>query len=172
MNIGSITTSMLWKRYGCSLSTTVTYWVWWQTQIRIMHGWNLKRFFGLQTFYLMVNAVDSVHCFNCVKHWYSVMISGRGKGGTVKRKANSRSSRAGLQFLVVPDGTIVCWKKEIMSNESAPEHQSSLRPLWSIWPPTTKRLLSFQDICKPSSRTTRNWTIYFPELLGCSWNFI
>ncbi|ODM87138.1 Histone H2A [Orchesella cincta] len=59
-------------------------------------------------------------------------MSGRGKGGKVKGKAKSRSSRAGLQFPWVV--SIVSSEREITLSELELELQSTSLPLWSTWP--------------------------------------
>ncbi|ODM91077.1 Histone H2A, partial [Orchesella cincta] len=58
-------------------------------------------------------------------------MSGRGKGGKVKGKAKSRSSRAGLQF---PVGRIHrLLRKGNYAERVELELQSTSLPLWSTW---------------------------------------
>ena len=78
----------------------------------------------------------------------SVTMSGRGKGGKVKGKAKSRSSRAGLQFpvgrihrllryfCVALGGFITCRAgRVIMPRGSELVLQSTWQQSWSIWLP-------------------------------------
>merc|ERR1712154_541581 len=86
-------------------------------------------------------------------------MSGRGKGGKVKNKAKSRSSRAGLQF---PVGRI-----HRLLNKLVQELQFIWLPSWNTLQRkflnlqvmllvTTRKQGSSQDICSLQSGTTKN----------------
>merc|ERR1712110_1246943 len=87
-------------------------------------------------------------------------MSGRGKGGKVKNKAKSRSSRAGLQFPV--GGFIDCCARATMLNELVQELQFIWLPSWNTLQRkflnlqvmllvTTRKQGSSQDICSLQS---------------------
>ena len=101
-----------------------------------------------------------------------VIMSGRGKGGKVKGKSKTRSSRAGLQF---PVGRIHrLLRKGTMPRESVLVLPSTWPPLWNIWPlkfsswlemlpETTRNPESFPVTCNWPSVMTKNWTNFCPE---------
>merc|ERR1711879_929800 len=105
--------------------------------------------------------------FHTSKSYYQnkTTMSGRGKGGKVKNKAKSRSSRAGLQFPVgrihrllrkgnyaerVGAGAPVYW---LPSCNTLQRKFLNLQVMLLV---TTRKQGSSQDICSLQSGTTKN----------------
>merc|ERR1711997_1190240 len=101
-----------------------------------------------------------------------INMSGLGKGGKVKNKAKSRSSRAGLQF---PVGRIHrLLRKGNYAERVGQELQFIWLPSWNTLQRkflnlqvmllgTTRKLGSSQDICSWQSGTTKNLISYWLE---------
>ena len=59
-----------------------------------------RRFWGAADVYKRRHRPKQLQLLNCVRTANTSIMSGRGKGGKVKGKSKSRSTRAGLQFPV------------------------------------------------------------------------
>ena len=101
-------------------------------------------------------------------------MSGRGKGGKVKGKAKSRSSRAGLQFPVGRIHRLLRYRvfhvtlrfiqlssgRETMQRGWVQGHQFTWPPSWSTWLPRFLSLLAMlpgTTRSRVSSQGTFNW---------------